>query len=95
MAFRDVVGHRRTIDLLSRSIARGTLPPSLIFAGPAAEKRAVAIALAQTLNCQSPLDLDACGSCTACLRIARGVHADVLILEPGAVSYTHLTLPTN
>ena len=83
MAFRDVVGHRRTIDLLSRSIARGTLPPSLIFAGPAAEKRAVAIALAQTLNCQSPLHLDACGSCTACVRIARGVHPDVLILEPG------------
>jgi DNA polymerase III subunit delta' len=83
MAFRDVVGHRRTIDLLLRSVERGTLPPSLIFAGPAAEKRAVAIALSQALNCQSPLDFDACGSCTACVRIARGVHPDVMILEPG------------
>jgi DNA polymerase-3 subunit delta' len=83
MAFRDVVGHRRTIDLLSRSVERGTLPPSLIFAGPAAEKGTVAIGLAQLLNCQSPLHHDACGSCPACVRIARGVHPDVLVLEPG------------
>ena len=35
MPFRDVVGHVRLIDLLTRSVAGGTLPPSLLFAGPA------------------------------------------------------------
>jgi len=29
------------------------------------------------------IELDACGTCAACTRIARGVHGDVLIVEPG------------
>jgi DNA polymerase-3 subunit delta' len=62
-------------------------------------KRLTAIALAQALNCQNPQPLDseiggqpispqnagidACGKCAPCTRIARGVHADVLVVEPG------------
>jgi len=29
------------------------------------------------------LEVDACGVCASCTRIARGVHADVLVIEPG------------
>ena len=104
MPFRDVVGHVRLIPLLARAVAGGTLPPSLLFAGPSGiGKRLTAIAVAQALNCtespvasrqssvasrQSPVDsrqssVDACGVCAACTRIARGVHPDVLIIEPG------------
>ena len=121
MPFRDVIGHRRIVELLSRSIARDALPPSLIFAGPAGVgKRLIATAVAQSLNCLQPRDalktvpyavpdeevpargaavgnglqavsfeglhavpFDACGVCTACTRIARGIHPDVLVLEPG------------
>jgi DNA polymerase III subunit delta' len=102
--FRDLVeqrGHRRIVELLSRSVSRGTLPPSLIFCGPVdSGKRATAVALAQALNCVAPgppegghhedgrppeggYEKDACGVCAACTRIARGVHPDVLIVEPG------------
>src|SRR6478672_7672105 len=84
MPFRDVVGHVRLIDLLSRSVAGGTLPPSLLFAGPAGVgKHLTALAVAQFLNCLKPSKTDACGTCAACTRIARGVHPEVLFLSPG------------
>jgi DNA polymerase-3 subunit delta' len=92
LPFRDVTGHRRLLDLLARSITRNTLPPSLIFEGPSGSAtRATAIAVAQALNCtelgtEKNVELrtvDACGKCAACAKIARGVHPDVLVVEPG------------
>src|SRR5712671_5132014 len=94
MPFRDVIGHRKLVALLSRSIERDSIPPSLIFAGPAgAGKRLVALASAQALNCLDPrrghprstnaIEYDACGVCAACTRIERGFHPDVVLLEPG------------
>jgi DNA polymerase-3 subunit delta' len=99
MPFRDLVGHRRPLTLLTRSIAQASLPPSLIFAGPAGVgKRRAALATAQALNCPSPVipnpqprtpnpepifEIDACGTCPACRRIARGVHPDVQTIAPG------------
>jgi DNA polymerase-3 subunit delta' len=88
MPFRAITGHRPLLELLARATARDTLPPSLIFAGPeGVGKRLTALALAQALNCDRPLTTeagrDACGECAPCKRIARGVHADVLVVEPG------------
>jgi DNA polymerase-3 subunit delta' len=87
MPFRDLTGHRRLLELTARAAVRGSLPPSLIFAGPEGTgKRRAAVALAQLFNCASPSaepSPDACGHCAGCKRIARGVHADVLIIEPG------------
>jgi len=82
--FRDIAGHDHLKPLIARAALRGTLPPSLIFAGPSGVgKRMAALALAQLVNCASPVAEDACGECASCRRIARGVHADVLIIEPG------------
>jgi len=91
MPFADVVGRwgqPRLASLLARSIARDSLPPSLIFSGPpSAGMRDMAIAVAQAINCLTPKtgsdSRDACGTCAACSRIARGVHPDVMIVEPG------------
>ncbi len=87
MSFRDVIGHRRLVDLLAHAVARESLPPSLIFAGPSGiGKRLVAIATAQALNCVGPRasdPFDSCGNCSACARISRGIHPDVFIVEPG------------
>lgn len=93
MPFKDVVashGHRRLASLLARSVRRDALPPSLIFSGTAGSgMRDMATALAQALNCLSPVGVvdegdsrDACGVCAACRRIARGVHPDVVAVVP-------------
>src|SRR5689334_4148366 len=89
MSFREITGHEPVLQLLSRAVARGALPASLILSGPeGVGKRTTAIALAQALNCERPQPwgdggVTACDECAACRRIARGVHADVLIIEPG------------
>jgi len=89
MPFARVAGHQRLLALLARAIARGTLPPSLLFAGASGiGKRRVAVAVAQALNCLAPqtsalFEIDACGECASCRRIVRGVHGDVIVLEPG------------
>lgn len=83
-----VTGHRRVVSLLSSAAARGSLPPTLLFAGQSGVgKFVVARALAQVVNCLEPvstdaLPIDACGRCRSCDRIARGLHVDVTVLEP-------------
>ncbi len=97
MPFRDILGHRPTLALVAPAIDRGTLPPCLIFSGPeGVGKRAVALAVAQAINCVNPLRqvqpsggsgsvlaVDACGTCPSCSRIARGIHPDIQIIAPG------------
>jgi DNA polymerase-3 subunit delta' len=97
MPFRDLAGNRTVLGLLARAIDAGTLPPSLIFGGPeGVGKRQAALALAQALNCPTPvrpapwpdassappLAIDACGTCATCSRIAREIHPDLIVIRP-------------
>ena len=89
MTLRNIIGHRRLATLIARAIEHESLPPTLLFAGPSGVgKWAVARATAQAVNCleavrpAGDLAVDACGKCRSCDRIARGVHVDVLMLEP-------------
>lgn len=92
MPFRDIVGHALPIRLLSRAVEQDVVPQSLIFAGPdGVGKRRTALALAQVLNCvERGHAQDACGACSPCRRIDRGVHPDVLIVEPGETGATKI-----
>jgi DNA polymerase-3 subunit delta' len=87
--FRAITGHGHVLTLLARAIARDSMPPAVLMAGPAGVgKRMTAIAVAQAINCLAPLsapglEREACGECTSCRRIARGIHPDVIVVEPG------------
>ena len=98
-----VVPRRSPRLLAARASAGNTLPPTLLFTGPAGVgKWQAAVATAQTLNCLTPVRpaardpsgvswragqadrwaVDACGTCRSCERIARGIHVDVLAIDP-------------
>jgi DNA polymerase-3 subunit delta' len=93
MGLGQIKGHAPIRRLIARAVTRDTLPPCLVLTGPdGVGKRQVALALAEMLNCEAltaaraddpAVSPDACGVCGACLRIARGVHVDVIVIEPG------------
>jgi DNA polymerase-3 subunit delta' len=60
MPFCRLIGHGNVLRLLSRAVGRGSLPPSLIFAGPeGVGKLTAAVALAEVLNCAAPVRSEA------------------------------------
>lgn len=61
-------------------------PHAVLIAGPAGiGKVAFAQALAQAHLCESPREQEGCGSCTACLWLASGLHPDFRCIEPEPV----------
>jgi DNA polymerase-3 subunit delta' len=78
----SLVGHDRVRALLARSIQAGRLPPAVLLTGPAGVgKRTVALAAARALVCEAAGSV-ACEQCPACRRAARGLHPDVILVEP-------------
>lgn len=62
------------------AIAKGRLHHALLFTGPAGVgKRTAALALASALDCDVAPGVG-CGTCSACSRIAEGIHPDVITL---------------
>ena len=74
------VGHEKALRHLSRSLEQGRLSHAYLFTGPAhVGKMSMAMDLARALNCTGA-DRP-CDDCPQCDRIARGLHADVRVVE--------------
>ncbi len=87
MKLSELVGQDRAVHLLQRSLASGRVHHAWLFAGPeGVGKETAARAFAAALLCvaRSADGVDACGACEACVRLARGVHPDLLEVMPEA-----------
>ncbi len=78
----SILGQDSVVDFLFTGLDRGRLAHALLMSGPqGVGKHSTALALAQALNCPTAPG-KGCGTCNTCSRILRGVHPDVLEVEP-------------
>ncbi|HMK71984.1 MAG TPA: DNA polymerase III subunit delta' [Myxococcaceae bacterium] len=82
MTLAAVQGQARAVEALRRALAEATLAHAYLFTGPSGVgKELTALGLAQALVC-SEAPGKGCGRCSACLRVERFRHPDVLWLMP-------------
>jgi DNA polymerase-3 subunit delta' len=76
----QIIGHDWAVELLRRSLETGRVAHAYLFSGPPQiGKTRLALGLAQALNCQQ--HEPPCGHCPSCLKIERGTHPDVRLIE--------------
>jgi DNA polymerase III subunit delta' len=81
MSFKNIKGNLRALELLKAGILQDTLSGAYIFSGPEGiGKMLAAKTLAKALNCQEN-DGDACGVCSSCSRIDKGLHPDISTID--------------
>ncbi len=77
----QIRGQTRAVEHLRRAMAQGRVPHAYLFSGPpGVGKSTTALALAAAMNCEKAPG-EGCDECSACERIARGLHPDVVALE--------------
>lgn len=82
MAFADILGHERIVEVLKRSLRTGKIAHAYLFEGNSGcGRKKTALALIQALFCRALPD-DACGVCPSCRKVAAGNHGDIHIIEP-------------
>lgn len=70
--FDRIAGNARVKEILKRMLDSGRLPGALLFAGEeGVGKKLFALEIARTLNCRTPRNNEACGECSACVRIGK------------------------
>lgn len=83
MKFSDIPGLDATKEKLSRAANSGKVAHAQLFAGQEGSANlTMALAYAALLNCDNPLDGDACGECPSCQKIHKAIHPDVHFIFP-------------
>jgi DNA polymerase-3 subunit delta' len=70
--FDSLTGNDRVKGVLKKMLRFNRLPGALLFVGEEGiGKKLFALELARALNCRTPNDIEACGTCGACKRILK------------------------
>ena len=78
-----IYGQDHLLKRLEPSLRQGRQSHAYLLSGPPhVGKMALAINLAQAVNCLEVRGVP-CGSCTQCSRITQGIHSDVRVVAPG------------
>ena len=77
----EIIGHEWAVEYLRRVIDSQHVAHAYLITGSASiGKTHLAMGMTSALNCTG--DVPPCGSCRACVKIARGTHPDVTLVEP-------------
>jgi DNA polymerase III subunit delta' len=84
MSFRDILGHKKQIEILQKALSRKRIGHTYLFSGPSAVgKKTLAVELARAFNCEKgDMLYDSCDSCNSCRKIQRGNHPDYFLVAP-------------
>ncbi|MEM0999443.1 MAG: hypothetical protein AAGN35_20465 [Bacteroidota bacterium] len=83
MQFKNIIGQAKAKSTFLGMVQDGRVPHAMLLKGrPGIGKPAFATAIAQYLNCDSPVSDDSCGRCANCIKIAKGIHPDVRYILP-------------
>lgn len=76
--FKDIVGQEKALGLIESALANDSAAHAYLFTGPrGVGKTMAAVRVAIALNC----DQGGCGVCPSCVKILKGAHPDVEIIE--------------
>jgi len=83
MAFDRILGQEQPKKILKNALQSSNVAHAYLFHGQESiGKKQIAIELAKSLNCASPIKGDACDECTSCRKIENRTHPDFFFVEP-------------
>src|SRR5512141_3120560 len=82
----EVFGHDWAVEMLQQHVAHQTLRHAYLLTGPSGVgRRALAVRLAQALNCATPAAPGVpCRTCRTCKQIEAGQNIDLMVVQAEA-----------